>query len=67
MFTVEMAKQCRCFQRSDFDAIQTFTTKKEALEKAETMCEEMNETFCQKHNFSFVESKNVILIQMEES
>lgn len=65
MITLKMEKQCGCFKKSDLEAEQTFTTKEEALEKAKSMCEDMNKTFCQKHQFSFEESENEILIKVE--
>ena len=65
MITLKMEKQCGCFKKSDLEAQQQFTTKEEAMEKAEDMCKHMNDKFCQKHQFSFEETENEIIIKVE--
>ena len=65
MITVEMEKQCGCFKRSDFQAVQTFNNKDEALLAASQMCSDMNETFCQKHNFKVTENGDTLVIKVE--
>ncbi len=64
MITVEMEKQCGCFKRSDFEAVQTFDNKDEALKEALAMCEDMNETFCKKHNFKVAEEGDKLIIKV---
>ncbi|MCH9814759.1 MAG: hypothetical protein K0U47_12545 [Epsilonproteobacteria bacterium] len=64
MITVEIEKECGCFKKSDFTAIQTFSSKELARQEAQILCEEMNETFCQKHNFMIDKSDNQITIKM---
>ncbi len=65
MITVEMEKQCGCFKRSDYQAVQTFANKDEALVAASQMCSDMNETFCQKHNFKVSEEGEKLIIKVE--
>lgn len=65
MITVEMEKQCGCFKKSDFAAMQQFDNKDDALKEALAMCEDMNETFCQKHNFQVAEEGDKLIIKMQ--
>jgi len=64
MYTIEMEKQCGCFKRSDYNAVENFASKDEALKVALDMCEDMNETFCQKHNFQVAEDGDKLIIKM---
>jgi hypothetical protein len=48
-------KQCGCFTRRGIPNEYPYKTKKEALEKALKLLEEMNEEFCGKHRFKIVE------------
>ncbi len=59
-----MEKECGCFKKSDFQALQMFDTKEEAQQVATTMCEEMNENFCQKHNFTIDDQGDTLLIKV---
>jgi hypothetical protein len=65
MITLEMEKQCGCFKKSDYEAVQTFTSKDEALVSASKMCDDMNENFCQKHNFKVTEEGDKLIIKVE--
>ena len=65
MITVEMEKQCGCFKKSDYSAVQTFANKDEALLAASEMCIDMNENFCQKHNFQVTENGDKLIIKMQ--
>ena len=65
MITIEMEKQCGCFKKSDYNAVQTFANKDEALLAASEMCSDMNETFCQKHNFKVAEEGDKLIIKVE--
>ena len=67
MITVEMEKQCGCFKRSDYSAVQTFASKDEALLAATEMCKDMNESFCQKHNFKVAEDGDKFVIKMGQN
>lgn len=64
MTTVRMEKECGCFKKSSFKAIQEFASKEEALKEAVAMCEDMNETFCQKHIFSIEENNDELIIKV---
>jgi len=58
-------KQCGCFKKSSYNAINTFQTVDDAIKEAEIMCEDMNKNFCLKHKFYYEESQNNITIKME--
>ena len=64
MITLEMEKQCGCFKKSDFQALQRFDTKEQAHKVATAMCEEMSENFCQKHNFTIEKNGDTLLIKV---
>ncbi len=65
MITLEMEKECGCFKKSDYQAVQTFASKDEALLEASKMCTDMNENFCQKHNFKVAEEGDKLIIKVE--
>ena len=67
MFTVKMEKECGCFKRSDYEGVQTFASKDDALIEATEMANEMNETFCKKHTFTVLEEGETFLIQLAMS
>ncbi len=64
MYTVKMEKECGCFKRSDFPAVQTFENKDDALMEATEMANDMNETFCKKHLFSVIEDGDSFIISV---
>ena len=64
MITLKMEKECGCFKKSDYDAVQNFASKDEALLAASKMCEDMNENFCQKHNFQIEDNGDTLLIKV---
>jgi len=53
MYSVQMQKTCKCFQKSDYVDSQTFKTQKEAYTYAKILTEIMNEEFCSTHTFDF--------------
>ncbi len=62
---VKMERECKCFQESDFKAVQEFETIDEALDVANDMCVTMNETFCGKHRFRAVYDGENMIIKVE--
>jgi hypothetical protein len=62
---VKMQRECKCFQESDYKAVQEFDTIDEALEVSNRMCQEMNETFCGKHHFRAVYDGENMIIKVE--
>jgi len=67
MFTINVAKECGCFKKSDFENNMTFESKDEALMQAKVMESHMNQKFCQKHMFYTEETaENTFTIQVEE-
>ena len=67
MFTINIAKECGCFKRSEFENNMTFESKDEALMQAKVMESHMNQKFCQKHMFYTEETaENTFTIQVEE-
>ena len=51
MYTVEMEKECECFEKSEYSNNNTFPTQREAYQYANILAELMNEEFCSKHTF----------------
>ncbi len=62
---VKMQRECKCFQDSDFKAVQEFETIDECLEVANKMCFDMNENFCGKHHFRAVYEEENMIIKVE--
>lgn len=65
MTTIEIEKECGCFRKSGLSLSQTFDTKSQALNVAQSMVDEMNEIFCQKHLFSIVEEEHKLIIKVD--
>ena len=65
MVDLIIEKQCGCFKKSSYQACESFSSKEEAIKKAQLMCEDMNENFCLKHKFHYEENQNNITIKME--
>ncbi|WP_419770539.1 MAG: hypothetical protein ACNI3C_01745 [Candidatus Marinarcus sp.] len=65
MALIKMEKECKCFQESDFAAIEEFDTVEEALEVANKRCMIMNEVFCEKHHFRAVYEDGNMIIKVE--
>ncbi|QSZ41076.1 hypothetical protein GJV85_02740 [Sulfurimonas aquatica] len=51
MYTVQMQKECECFQKSEYTNNSTFQTQQEAYKYANILVELMNEEFCGRHTF----------------
>lgn len=64
MFILKIEKECGCFKKSNLKSIQEFSSHKDVLKEANSMCKEMNETFCQKHIFSMEENGNELMIKV---
>ena len=62
MYTVTLEKECACFKRSSFKAIQHFETEKEASEVAHKMAKDMTNEFCKEHGFSVLKEENNFII-----
>lgn len=65
MIKINVLKECKCFQESDFVNNEEFTSKDDALLKAGHMVRYMNEEFCQKHNFILSEVGNEFQIAVD--
>ena len=66
MFTINVAKECGCFKKSNFDNNMSFDNKDDALMEAKLMESQMNQKFCQKHMFYTEEIGNTFTIHMED-
>ena len=64
MIRLEMEKECGCFKKSDYQAVQRFEDRDQARKTALAMCEDMNENFCQKHNFKLEEDGDTLRIKV---
>lgn len=62
---VKMERECKCFEQSDFQAVNEFETIDEALDFANDMCAKMNEEFCTKHHFKAVYEDGNMKIKVE--
>ncbi len=62
---VKMERECKCFEQSDFQAVNEFETIDEALDFANDMCAKMNEKFCTKHRFRAVYEDGNMKIKVE--
>ncbi len=51
MHTVEVAFECGCFKKSEYEAKTTFETQRDAYNYTNILVELMNEEFCTKHMF----------------
>lgn len=65
MFTINVEKECGCFQKSAYENGMSFETKDDALMQARLMESHMNQKFCQKHLFTAIEDGNNIKIMVE--
>ena len=65
MYTVQMEKECECFQKSEYTNNNTFETQQEAYNYSNILAELMNEEFCGKHTFySQVAEDNIFVIRV---
>ncbi len=62
MFTVSIEKECSCFKRSNYKALQSSKTEEEASEVAHSMAKEMTRDFCKEHGFAVIKEENNFLI-----
>jgi len=62
MYTIEMEKECSCFQKSDFDSKMTFETREDMINRARVLECLMNQQFCMKHFFEAVDYGEKIII-----
>lgn len=51
MNTVEIARECGCFKKSEYEAKKTFDNQQDAYNYTNILVEFMNEDFCTKHQF----------------
>jgi len=51
MYTVNIAHECGCFKRSEFESEKSFERQQDAYNYANIASELMNEEFCSKHLF----------------
>lgn len=51
MNTVEVALECGCFKKSEYEAKKAFDNQRDAYNYANILVELMNEDFCTKHLF----------------
>lgn len=51
MYTVTVAKECSCFTKSEYKAVTSYDTQREAYNYAHTLAELMNDDFCTTHKF----------------
>jgi len=66
MFTINVAKECGCFKKSEYDNNMNFDNKDDALIQAKLMESHMNQKFCQKHMFYTEETGNTFTIHVED-
>ena len=66
MFTVNIEKECGCFEKSDFQNNKRFQNKDDALIEAMKMVKIMNDEWCQKHEFTFSEDGQNFQIAVSE-
>ena len=52
MFRVQVAKECGCFRRSEYQKEKSFESRDDAILYSKDLAELMNEEFCKKHIFS---------------
>jgi len=64
MFTVNIDKECGCFNRSELENNKSFDNNDDALIQAQSMLNHMNEKFCGKHGFSLKEDGKNFNISM---
>lgn len=62
MFTVTIEKECTCFKRSKFEAVQSFESEEEAFKTATKMAKQMTQEFCKHHAFSVIKEDDDFLI-----
>ena len=67
MFDVVMQFQCGCFKRKGYSAVQSFSSKDEAITKAHEMVIEMTNSFCGAHSFCAVDEGEQILITVKSN
>ncbi len=65
MFTINVEKECGCFQRSPYENNMQFGSKDDALLQAQLMVNHMNSKFCQKHEFEVREDGNTFAIGVD--
>jgi hypothetical protein len=65
MTKINVLKECGCFRESDFVNNEEFSSKDEALLKAQHMVNYMNDEFCGKHNFMLREVGNELQIAVD--
>lgn len=52
MFKVQVALECGCFKRSEYQKEKSFEKRDDAILYSNAIAELMNEEFCKKHIFS---------------
>lgn len=62
MYTIEIEKECGCFQKSGFENNMTFDSREDMINKARVMECRMNQEFCMKHFFQAVDYGEKIVI-----
>ena len=66
MFTINIDKECGCFNRSNMKNNTTFESKDDALIEAKKMETFMNAKFCQRHRFTLSEQGENFQIAMND-
>ncbi len=62
MYTIEIEKECSCFNKSGLEKIMTFETREDMYNKARVLECRMNQEFCMKHFFEAVDYGDKIVI-----
>jgi len=62
MYTIEIDKECGCFQKSGMERTMTFETREDMYNKARVLECRMNQEFCMKHYFEAVDYGDKIVI-----
>jgi len=66
MFTINIEKECGCFNKSNLTNNIQIDSKDEALIKAQEVTRHMNTKFCQKHEFVLFENGETFSIRVDE-
>ena len=62
MYTIEIEKECSCFQKSGFPKITEFELREDMINKARVLECRMNQEFCMKHFFEAVDYGDKVII-----
>ena len=62
MYTIEIEKECGCFNKSGLQKVMTFESREDMYNKARVLECRMNQEFCMKHYFEAVDYGEKIII-----